>query len=100
MGDTFSLKITDKVLYIQHLDRSRYDSTALFRFKEMVQPLLTELNLNENVYCLFSSPLFTNPVNGCCKGVAKDPADRTGVIAGKCRRGVDVVAQVMQKILH
>ena len=27
MGDTFSLKITDKVLYIQYLDRSRYDST-------------------------------------------------------------------------
>ena len=32
MGDTLSLKITDKVLYIQHLDRSRYDSTDLFRF--------------------------------------------------------------------
>ena len=32
MGDTFSLKITDKVSYIQHLDRSRYDSTDLFRF--------------------------------------------------------------------
>jgi len=31
MGDTFSLKITDKVLYLQHLDRSRYDSTDLFR---------------------------------------------------------------------
>ena len=26
IGDTFSLKITDKVLYIQRLDRSRYDS--------------------------------------------------------------------------
>ena len=34
MGDTFSLKITDKVLYIQHLDRSRYDSTDLFRFND------------------------------------------------------------------
>jgi len=32
MGDTFSLKITDKAMYIQHLDRSRYDSTDLFRF--------------------------------------------------------------------
>ena len=31
IGDTLSLKITDKVLYIQHLDRSRYDSTDLFR---------------------------------------------------------------------
>ena len=31
MGDTLSPKITDKVLYIQHLDRSRYDSTDLFR---------------------------------------------------------------------
>ena len=34
MGDTISLKITDKVLYIQHLDRSRDDSTDLFRVKE------------------------------------------------------------------
>ncbi len=34
MADTFSLKITDKVLYIQHLDRSRYDSTDLFRFND------------------------------------------------------------------
>jgi len=31
MGDTFSLKITGKVSYIQHLDQSRYDSTDLFR---------------------------------------------------------------------
>ena len=31
MGDTFSLKITDKVMYIQYLDRSRYDSTDFFR---------------------------------------------------------------------
>ena len=31
MGDTLSLKITDKAWYIQHLDRSRYDSTDLFR---------------------------------------------------------------------
>ena len=34
MGNTFSLKITDKVLYIQHLDRSRYDTTNLFRFND------------------------------------------------------------------
>ena len=33
MGDTHSPKITDKVLYIQHLNRSRYDSTDFFRFK-------------------------------------------------------------------
>ena len=33
MGDTLSLKITNKVLYIQHLVRSRYDSTDLFRLK-------------------------------------------------------------------
>ena len=32
MGDTLSPKITDKVLYIQHLNRSRYDSTDLFSF--------------------------------------------------------------------
>ena len=31
MGDTLSHKITEKALYIQHLDRSRYDSTDLFR---------------------------------------------------------------------
>ena len=31
MGDTLSPKITDKVLYIQHLNRSRYDSTDFFR---------------------------------------------------------------------
>ena len=34
MGDTFSLKITDKVLYIQYLDRSRYGSTDLFKIIE------------------------------------------------------------------
>ena len=37
MGDTFSLKITDKVSYIQHLDRSRYDSTDLFRIINRVK---------------------------------------------------------------
>ena len=39
MGDTLSLKITDKVLYIQHLDRSRYDSTDLFRFNKSLKVL-------------------------------------------------------------
>ena len=55
MGDTFSLKITDKVLYIQYLYRSRYDrhgwwkcrfcrsntpvdSTDLFRIIQNRQP--------------------------------------------------------------
>ena len=33
MGDTLSFKINNKVLYIQHLDRSRYDSTDFFRLK-------------------------------------------------------------------
>ncbi len=34
MGDTLSLKITNKVLHIQPLDRSRYDSTDFFRLKQ------------------------------------------------------------------
>ena len=44
MGDTFSLKITDKVSYIQHLDRSRYDSTDLFRFKVIFNPVKCQID--------------------------------------------------------
>ena len=36
MGDTLSLKITDKVLYIQYLGRSLHDSTDLFRLKRLI----------------------------------------------------------------
>ena len=43
MGDTFSLKITNKVLYIQHLDRSRYDSTGLFRIIDLIRGILAPL---------------------------------------------------------
>ena len=46
MGDTFSLKITDKVMYIQHLDRSRYDSTDLFRFNSVANVTLIEKNIS------------------------------------------------------
>ena len=38
MGDTFSLKITDKVLYIQYLDRSRYDRHGWWKCRFSICP--------------------------------------------------------------
>jgi hypothetical protein len=40
MGDTLSLKIIDIILYIQHLYRSRYDSTNLFRITGDGKPMV------------------------------------------------------------